>query len=233
MSSIPKFVINLKRRPDRLKEFHERCPLNDVNIVYGFDAKNYNDESEEDMQLFKKVKCYYPGEGGVFVSHLRIFQEIVNKNYPFAFIMEDDAEFTDGFLEKYNLVISNIPIGTDILYIGGRFTQDFIMQASTCIHVSPHIVKHNLDEPWNGRMMDRTQHAYIISNTMVTLLLEDFHSLHSISLPIDIWMPKFCVREKIPIYNSLPLLCHSPMVSDTDIRGWKNRIKNTKLRGLR
>ena len=35
-----KFVINLKRRPDRLTNFLNNCPYGDVEIVYGFDGKN-------------------------------------------------------------------------------------------------------------------------------------------------------------------------------------------------
>jgi len=217
MLSIPKFVINLKRRPDRLNLFLKRCPLDNVNIVTGFDGKNFTEEPLEDIKMFKKVQCRFPGEGGCYISHLRIFQDIVNKNYSHAFIMEDDAEFCNGFKEKYEIILKEIPEDTDILYIGGRFTPNFIMHPLTYIPVSSKIVRYNLDIPCNRMMMDRTTHAYIISNKMAKELLKEFHSQNVIPIAIDDWMLRY-FRKNTQIYSAIPLLCHSPLVSDSDIR---------------
>ena len=38
MFKIPKYVVNLKRRPDRLKHFKLVCPYKDVNIIEAFDV---------------------------------------------------------------------------------------------------------------------------------------------------------------------------------------------------
>jgi hypothetical protein len=46
-----KFVINLKRRPDRLETFLQRCPYHDVEIVYGFDGKNPELETNKKFKL--------------------------------------------------------------------------------------------------------------------------------------------------------------------------------------
>ena len=40
MDKITKYVINLKRRPDRLERFMKTCPYKDVQIIEAFDGKN-------------------------------------------------------------------------------------------------------------------------------------------------------------------------------------------------
>ena len=40
-----KFVINLKRRPDRLELFKKRSPFHDVTVIEGFDGKNMKNEA--------------------------------------------------------------------------------------------------------------------------------------------------------------------------------------------
>lgn len=229
MVSIPKFVINLKRRPDRLSLFETRCPLKDVCVIPAFDGHNHNSESEDDIKLYNKLTCSLLGERGVFVSHLRIYQEIVNQGHPYAVIFEDDAEFCNGFLERYESVIKEIPEVFDLLYIGGRFSPEFIMAPSTYIPVSRNIVKYNFDKPWNGPSMDRTMHAYIISNSAAKQLVEEFASLDSMDVPIDHWAIRHFTKGTKQIYSSSPLLCHSPMVSDSDIRGYEASLRATKI----
>ena len=138
---IEKFVINLKRRPDRLKKFRDTCPLKDVKVIYGFDGSfPNNEESEKERELFNKISLSLPGERGVFISHLRIYQNIIEHNIPFALIMEDDAIFCKDFYTRCLNVLCDIPNTTDILYIGGRFTSEF--QMKSCNKVSDNIVEH-------------------------------------------------------------------------------------------
>jgi GR25 family glycosyltransferase involved in LPS biosynthesis len=216
---MPAFVINLQRRPDRLALFNERCPLKDVSIIPGFDAKNYNGEPPEEIDFFNKVQCRYPGESAVYVSHLRIFKKIVENEYAYGMIFEDDAQFCPRFLEKYQQVLNEIPDDTHILYVGGRFTQDYKMKKRNSSIVSDNIIKHKINgDSIDNYDTDRTAHAYIVSNIGARKLLDYFYSLKVINNPIDDLMLNYFIKNNIPIYNSFPLLCHSPMVGDSDIR---------------
>ena len=47
IDTLKKYVINLKRRPDRLLNFYEIFPFYDYEIVYGFDGRNYDKETAE------------------------------------------------------------------------------------------------------------------------------------------------------------------------------------------
>ena len=220
MDNIKKFVINLKRRPDRLELFKKNCPFNDVTVIEAFDGKNINDEAsaiEKDMVY--RFTGLDPGEIGCFISHLRIFNIMRRENIPYTLIFEDDAIFCDNFLDLYSKIMKEFPSDTHILYIGGRFEPQFKMRDST--NVSDTIVKHRII---NNRIVglpfhtDRTTHAYIVSNTFANKFIEEFYKNLQHTKAIDTSLLAFCIKHVFTIYNSYPLLCHSPMVSDSDIR---------------
>jgi GR25 family glycosyltransferase involved in LPS biosynthesis len=220
MPDIKKFVINLKRRPDRLELFKKQCPFNDVTVITAFDGKNMKDEASAiEQELVTRFTRLDPGEIGCFLSHLRVFNEIRRENLPYAVIFEDDAIFCDNFLEKYSKLMEELPSDTDILYIGGRFESGFKMRDYK--RVSDNIVKHRIE---NNTILglssetDRTTHAYIVSNAFVTRFTGEFYKTLSHCQPIDSYLLAFSKLQRFTIYNSYPLLCHSPIISDSDIR---------------
>jgi glycosyl transferase family 25 len=172
-----KFVINLKRRNDRLDKFTKICPYNNVQTVYGFDAKNPLDESVEEQAIYYILRSLRltNGECGVWISHLRIWENIVKNQIENAMIFEDDALFNNRFLE----VMNNINIDTmpknSIIFIGGRFNDNFIMPDQFIIPYNKYICQSNLSK-FNGVLHDRTLHAYIISFHVAKQLIEVFHN---------------------------------------------------------
>ena len=213
-----KYVINLKRREDRLEKFKNTCPLDDINVFYGFDGKN-------DIHEYTKKLEIRNGEKGCFISHLLIYEEIIKNNENYVLIFEDDALFTENFIEKYNNVINDMKnTEIDILYIGGRFTKNFELLDGYFNKFTNNIYKHNIYiGRWFNNYHDRTTHAYIISNKCAKLLVETFHNVNIINIPIDNWLLKIITENKIQIYNSNPLLCYSPLIGDSDIREKGNK----------
>lgn len=224
MENIPKYVINLKRREDRLQKFYDTIPFpkDNIQVVYGFDGKNYENENEEEKNIYNKLPNQLnPGEKGCFISHIRIYKDIIKKNIPYSIIFEDDAILCDDFKNKLQIVIDEMPTDTQILYFGGRFSQDFRMEQHTCRNITQNIVAHN-NVNWNHRDQgnhDRTTHSYIISNTLAKQFIQYFENNVELYLAVDHWMIKYCMNNQIPIYNSYPLLCYSDACSpDSDIR---------------
>jgi len=220
MSNIKKFVINLKRRPDRLELFKKHCPFDDVIVIDGFDGKNMkNEQSAIEQDMVTRFTGLDPGEIGCFLSHLRVFNRIRRENIEYALIFEDDAIFCDNFIEKYSKIIQELPSDTDILYIGGRFEPEFMMEEH--VRVSDSIVKHRIVNNiilGSPNHIDRTTHAYIVSNAFVTRFTGELYKALSYSKPIDTFLLGFSKAQGFSIYNSYPLLCHSPIISDSDIR---------------
>ena len=211
-----KFVINLKRRPDRLETFQNNCPLHNVEVMHGFDGSNpWSEPSYREKNMLYKLAKLKPGEKGVFLSHMRIFQRIVTENLSYALIFEDDAIFCQDFVSRLDIIQKEIPVDTSILYVGGRFEPEFKMKL--CVAVTRHIVRHT-SEQWDGDEMDRTLHAYIISRGLAEILVKEFYGPAIINEAIDSWILKICMKYSLPIYNTYPLLCHSPLISNSDIR---------------
>jgi GR25 family glycosyltransferase involved in LPS biosynthesis len=225
MDNLKKYVINLKRRPDRLEKFYNKSNFQkeDVEVVYGFDGKNFDNESEIEKNMYNRLhNNLMPGEKGCFISHLRICKDIVDKKITFAIIMEDDAEFCDDFKIKLDELICQMPSKTQIMYVGGRFNNDFKMEPGTFIPITQNIVSHT-NVKWNNRNVinhDRCAHAYIISYSLAEYFIRCFESKIYLNVAFDHWMIRLCMDNDITIYNSYPLLCYSDGWSkDSDIRG--------------
>lgn len=226
--NVPKFVINLKRRPDRLKLFQDNCPW-PVETVNAFDGKNEHLENKKDRKVYSSFNRIRPGERGCFISHLKIWKMIVDKNLPMAMVFEDDAEFSDHFNQKMEHVLSNLPEDLTLLYFGGRFEKDFKVPSEYTLPVTltepvtvpdkpvnKYINQNNFSKFYNV-VHDRTTHAYIISNKTAKLFIEIFNNVPK-NQQLDHFMVYKLRALEIPIYNSIPLLCWSPMVGDSDIR---------------
>ena len=216
------FVINLKRRPDRLETFYKNCPIpkESIEVVHGFDGKFPDKENKKEHSLFKNklknlgLRLNFPGERGVFISHLRIWKKMVNENISSAMIFEDDAQFNKNFNEFITKLI--IPEDFNILFLGGRFTKDFMMTPQTSTRINESIVVHNYKN-WEPMYHDRTAHAYIMSYKLAKFFLELFNIITD-PPPVDHFMTKYLLYNNIPVYSSVPLICWSPMVGDSDIR---------------
>jgi len=212
------FVINLKRRPDRLATFYKNCPIpnESIEVVYGFDSKSPEMENKKEQHLFnnKLNKLRKPGERGVFISHLRIWKKMVNENIPSAMIFEDDAHFITNFNDFLQKLV--IPIDFNILFIGGRFTKNFMMPPQVSTPISELIVSHNYLN-WTPQYHDRTAHGYIMSYKLAKFFIELFNII-TIVPQLDHFITWYLRYNNLPTYSTLPLLCWSPMIGDSDIR---------------
>lgn len=218
MNSMKKYAVNLKRRPDRLEYFNNACPYKDVSVIEAFDGK-YLDTNKFGLKLYKNIKSRSINlsnpEIGCFVSHMRIWKEIVANNQNYTMIFEDDAIFSNQFIK----IIDKIDISyiDTILYIGGRFTPNYVMTNS--IPITDVLIKHDISKRWDPMDCDRCTHAYIISYKCAKLLVDSFDKTFNGTDPVDYYIIRCVLENKMNIYNSRPLLCHSPAVSpDSDIR---------------
>jgi len=220
MDKLKKYVVNLKRRPDRLETFKKACPFDDVELIYGFDGKFPRTELPKEVKMFKTFTKILPGERGCFISHLRIYEDMVKKNIPCALIMEDDAIFCEGFKEKVTTFFNELPKDFVMAYVGGRFIENFIMQPQSCISISPHVDQHRLfSTTWvGGYDHDRTTHAYIITNEGATMLHKSYKVISEMSITVDDWMLRILTKNNVKLYNARPHLCYSPIRGDSDIR---------------
>jgi GR25 family glycosyltransferase involved in LPS biosynthesis len=206
------YVLNLKRRKDRLLEFRERFPYSyeDVIRIEAIDGHNLPEHSQH---FFKGA--LNPFEKACFLTHLKTWQHIVKhcSHNTFILIFEDDVhfipEFTSIWENQIGKMISSIDIN-QTLYIGGRFDPQYKINTSEIKTI------HNqyLFE-FDG---DRTLHAYIISTEIAKTYIHMFRTTYPHSKPVDKWVLQLHDDKLLPPLSLFNLLCYSPRNYKSDIQ---------------
>lgn len=124
---IPMYIINLKRRPDRklniikqLSNIYSTSSFDHIHIVQAVDGKEISDEL--DKKYFSNISNLVctPGIKGCSLSHLFLWEQLINDNVSNAVILEDDAIFDKNFkvsIEK----IKSIKSDFDVLILGCHY----------------------------------------------------------------------------------------------------------------
>lgn len=117
------FVINLEYRTDRLERIS--TVLNQMNLKFEvFNAVNGLMINENFVYDGEKIGEPYPGgwhhfkcQIGCFLSHYEILKICKDRGYERVLILEDDCEFCDNFIQRFNNVFKNIPLDWDFIYL--------------------------------------------------------------------------------------------------------------------
>lgn len=126
------YVINLKRRKDKLKKMIKRLnkidPNEEINvdIICAEDGLKIDDDylQKNNITLSSRWKDPFKntsinkGEIGCAMSHYKIWKDIIKNNYNHALIIEDDGEFAENFIDKCENI--NTPNDTDLIYFGRK-----------------------------------------------------------------------------------------------------------------
>ncbi|XP_033127179.1 procollagen galactosyltransferase 2-like isoform X2 [Anneissia japonica] len=127
------YLINLKRRPKRrermIKSLHE-LSLN-YTILDAVDGKQLTDDKLKEMgiDMLDGYKDPYheriltKGEIGCFLSHYKIWVDVVEKNYEQVIVLEDDVRFEAFFTMKLKQLLyepTKLDITWDLIYLGRK-----------------------------------------------------------------------------------------------------------------
>jgi GR25 family glycosyltransferase involved in LPS biosynthesis len=144
------YYINLDKRQDRNTHFLNQCrqhelPFSKIQRFQAIDGLTF--QFTEDMHnmfvncdYFRTLKFYREknmdekhykiAEGltkkimGNQLSHYTILNDIVNNNYEYAIIFQDDAKLNNNFVEYIDNLIENLPEDTEIMNIGANKLAD-------------------------------------------------------------------------------------------------------------
>lgn len=151
IQSIPKFVINLDKRPERLEALKEELP-------YLFKDPSF----ERFSGLLFPEKGRKAGMKGCGESHKAIIRIAKERGYPNVLIMEDDMIFQakERTLEHVEKCFNNIPNGYDIL-LGG-------------VYQAANMTESN--EYWNNINYFSSSHFYIMRDTVYDTVLNEYNA---------------------------------------------------------
>lgn len=229
-----RYVINLKHRTDRYEEFKKRCEkLFDYTLIERFDAIHgiTVDQDKLEYSFLKRKKN--KGELGCFLSHYNIWKKIVEntelKNDDIVLIFEDDVFFNERFFSRNFkeaiLDFKKISEESKLLYIGGRFKQNFTLGLQQMKHNWKIIENNRLKERVfnmyiDDVVFDRTTHAYIITKKGAEVLYNEVNNKENGKRAVvDIYLLWYLKHnsDKIKSYDYFPHLCYSPADYKTDI----------------
>jgi GR25 family glycosyltransferase involved in LPS biosynthesis len=122
------FVINLSSRPEKWLAVQKELDNLGVKNYSRFDAIRPV-LSQVPLSLYKNMTLgagaqdlnnYLTGSVGCKLSHLKIIELALSKNYKKILILEDDVGFKKGALRKLKNAIKSLPEDWKMLYLGGN-----------------------------------------------------------------------------------------------------------------
>lgn len=125
------YLMNLKKRPDRLEHFKNQVNKFDLGEYEYFEAIN-------GKEINNPSKFLKPGESGHVLSTIGILENAIKNNYTTILLVEDDCVFLDE-IKNIDSYFKLIPENWDMLYFGGNHNTH--MNASPPIKINENIVK--------------------------------------------------------------------------------------------
>lgn len=119
ITEISTFVINLKRRPDRLRNFFtkNKDELYPITVFEGVDGKTLQPSHKVQKTFSSGDYNYRRGIVGCAMSHIKIWKEFITKlSTNYCIVLEDDAELCKDFHHKI-LYLTNKHKEFDIMFL--------------------------------------------------------------------------------------------------------------------
>jgi len=224
IDSIPAFCITLERRKDRWKRFQDQPGIRNMNVkrFIGVDGKTIDIKKDKRVATLTKRTIIHKtrrsheeldsaGGVGCALSHIAIWQWMVDNNQELCLVMEDDAVITDTFVQDGNKCIA------DSFILKDPKRWDLWVIGATCEGLS-----RIPQEPANSGLL-RTDafmmtHCYVITLRTAKKFLEDVYPIHC---HIDFWMSIYCHLNNLRIV-------HHPTFKLSQAEGVKTDIQNEK-----
>ena len=192
------YLINMKKRPERLENFSDNYVTSDLGSKKPFKRIEAVDGSKIDISDLTNPRMTR-GMIGCYKSHYRVFQELYESGKPYGLVFEDDAEMDRKIYQK-TVDRLDFPENWDIILLGHVRLMDY--------EKGPRPGLLRVRDFWGTQ-------GYLISRRGVSkmLLYKDI----PISLQIDGFMSKLAREGKLDMYAIDP-----PMVKQgnfgTDIQ---------------
>ena len=120
IKELASYVINLKRRPDRLRNFFTRNEkeLFPITVFEGVDGKTLTPTHKTQRAFASGDYNYRRGIVGCAMSHMKIWKDfLTNNNQTYCLVVEDDAELCESFIDKVMYLLSKHENEFDVMFL--------------------------------------------------------------------------------------------------------------------
>lgn len=197
------YVINLEKDTERLETIttslvSQNIEFQRFNAILGSTLK-------EDSRITKPCNIFCTdGMKGCALSHRTLWENIVENDYKYSMILEDDSHINSSFDIDLQLLWANIPEDFDILYLGSHF---FCGDTSLYNRITTAAFQKNIKEINSGLYQVQGCggfHAYIISQNCAKKFIEENIKFH-----IDIEAMSYIKKYNLKAYAYQPVLVTS------------------------
>ena len=202
IESIPAFCITLERRKDRWKRFQDQPGIRNMNIkrFIGVDGKTIDIKNDKRVGTLTKRSILHKtrrsheeldsaGGVGCALSHIALWQWMVDNQQEMCMVMEDDAIIPTNFVEQGNKCIEQSFILKD------PKKWDLWVIGAVCEDLS-RIPQEPLESGLVRAEAFVLAHCYIITLRTAKRFLEDVYPIHC---HIDFWMSIYCYLHNLRI----------------------------------
>lgn len=219
IQDIPAFCITLERRLDRWKRFQTQSGVQPLPLkrFLGVDGKTLDLPTDERVATFTKRNILTKsrrsheelnsiGGVGCALSHIAVWQWMVDNNQPLCLVFEDDAMVPPHFVQQANSLIQTTllrdPKAWDLWLLGGTWDDIAAIpqQSPTSLYRIGSFVLF---------------HAYVMTLPTAKRLLRDVYPIHG---HIDLWTSVYGYLNDLRIVGSPALRLPQNPKSPTDIQ---------------
>lgn len=219
MEQIPAVCITLERRLDRWKRFQTQPGAQSLSVkrFLGVDGKTLNLETDDRIGTMTKRNIKTKsrrsheelnsiGGVGCALSHIAVWQWMVDKQQPICLVFEDDAVVPPHFIDSANKLIETTLLqdqkAWDIWLLGGIWDD-----LSAIPSESPQRI-HRI-----GSFV--LFHAYVLTLPTAKKLLQDAYPIHA---HIDLWTSVYGYLNDLRVVGSPQLRLQQNPKTPTDIQ---------------
>lgn len=173
------YVINMDKDKQRLKEITKECKKFNIKFerFTGIDASKLT-KKEKSKYITDYCNNYCTNSIiGCAMSHIKIYEDIINKGYKNALILEDDIYICNDFYDVLNKAFEELPEDYDILYLGalGLASKEKYYDVNIILKLFKKKKKYINNNKFKNIFVPEFPlgtHAYIISNKGCKILLK-------------------------------------------------------------
>jgi glycosyl transferase family 25 len=217
ITSIPAVCITMERRTDRWKRFQDQPGIRGLTLqrFLAVDGKTLDVKTDTRITTLAKRNILTKsrrsheeidsiGAVGCSLSHIAVWQSMVDKKQELCLVFEDDAMIPFDFIEQANKCIKESllqnPTQWDIWLLGGIWDDtSSIPNEKTVMRVGAFMLSH----------------AYVITLRTAKKLVEDAYPIHC---HIDGWMSVYSYMNDIRLVGTNQLHLKQNPKSSTDIQ---------------
>ncbi len=222
IESIPAFCITLERRQDRWRRFQDQSGIDglDLKRFLGVDGKTIDIRNDNRVALCTKRNILAKmrrsheeldsvGGVGCALSHIAVWQWMVDNNQELCLVFEDDAVVPPDFIQKANACINDSmilrdPKKWDMWLLGGIWDKlTRIPGEQKAVRVGEFVLFH----------------AYVMTLHGAKRLLKDVYPIHS---HIDLWTSIYGYVHDFRTIGCTDLILRQNQKVKTDIQSEKN-----------